>query len=61
MLAELPEMGIVGGKQISALLGVAPFNRDSVKMKGKRRTKGGRYNARSAFLWPRFPLSGGIQ
>jgi transposase len=49
ILAELPEMGIIGGKQISALLGVAPFNRDSGKMKGKRRTKGGRYNARSAF------------
>jgi transposase len=49
MLAELPEMGTIGGKQISALLGVAPFNRDSGKKKGKRRTGGGRYNARSAF------------
>jgi transposase len=49
MLAELPEMGIVNGKQVSSLLGVAPFNRDSVKVRGKRHTKGGRYNARSAF------------
>jgi transposase len=45
----MPELGTIGGKEISALLGVAPFNRDSGKMKGKRHTKGGRYGARSAF------------
>jgi transposase len=49
LLAEVSEMGIIGGKQVSALIGVAPFNRDSGKMRGKRHTKGGRYNARSAF------------
>lgn len=49
LLSEVPEMGIIGGKEVSALLGVAPYNRDSGKMKGKRHTKGGRYNARSAF------------
>lgn len=49
LLAEMPELGTIGGKEISALLGVAPFNRDSGKMKGKRHTKGGRYGARSAF------------
>jgi transposase len=47
LLAEVPELGTIGGKEISALLGVAPFNRDSGKMKGKRHTKGGRYGARA--------------
>jgi transposase len=49
LLAELPELGTLGRKEISALLGVAPFNRDSGKKKGKRYTKGGRYTVRAAF------------
>lgn len=36
LLAELPELGTLNRKQIAALVGVAPFNRDSGKMHGKR-------------------------
>ena len=49
LLAEVPELGILTVKEISALIGVAPFNRDSGKMRGKRHTKGVRYTARAAF------------
>lgn len=42
LLGELPELGHLSNRQISALCGLAPFNRDSGKMKGKRRIRGGR-------------------
>lgn len=42
LLGELPELGNLTGRQISALCGLAPFNRDSGAMKGRRRIKGGR-------------------
>lgn len=42
LLAELPELGTLNRKQIAALVGVAPFNRDSGSMKGKRSVWGGR-------------------
>lgn len=42
LLGELPELGRLSNKQIAALCGLAPFNRDSGMMKGKRRIKGGR-------------------
>ncbi len=42
LLGELPELGSLTGRQISALCGLAPFNRDSGAMKGRRRVKGGR-------------------
>lgn len=48
LLAELPELGTLGGKQISALVGLAPFNRDSGTLKGRRTTWGGRASVRSA-------------
>jgi transposase len=44
----LPELGDLDRKQIAALVGVAPFNRDSGKYKGKRKIKGGRAPVRSA-------------
>lgn len=47
LLADLPEIGELSRTQISALVGVAPINRDSGKMKGKRRIKGGRYAVRT--------------
>jgi transposase len=47
LLAELPELGKVNGKKIASLVGVAPFNRDSGKFKGKRSTWGGRREVRS--------------
>jgi len=42
LLADLPELGTLNNKEISALVGVAPMNRDSGKMRGKRRIRGGR-------------------
>lgn len=42
LLGELPELGELSHRQIAALTGLAPFNRDSGKMKGRRRIKGGR-------------------
>lgn len=35
LLAYLPELGTLNHRQIAALVGVAPFNRDSGTMKGK--------------------------
>ncbi len=49
LLAELPELGSVSRQKIAALAGVAPFNKDSGKKKGRRKTCGGRYGVRSAF------------
>jgi len=37
LLADLPEIGTLNRKEISALVGVAPINRDSGKLRGKRR------------------------
>ncbi|MCH9828293.1 MAG: IS110 family transposase [Gammaproteobacteria bacterium] len=48
LVAELPELGSLGRKQIAALVGVAPFNRDSGKLKGKRMIWGGRATVRHA-------------
>jgi len=42
LLGELPELGKLTHRQIAALTGLAPFNRDSGYMKGRRRIKGGR-------------------
>lgn len=47
ILADLPEIGTLNNKEISALVGVAPMNRDSGKLRGKRRIKGGRSGVRS--------------
>jgi transposase len=48
LVAELPELGQLNRKQIAALAGVAPFNRDSGKMRGKRAVWGGRAPVRAA-------------
>ena len=48
LLGALPELGSLNRKQIAALVGVAPFNRDSGKYRGKRTTKGGRTRVRPA-------------
>jgi transposase len=47
LLAELPELGRLNGKQIAALVGVAPFNRDSGKFRGRRQIWGGRAQVRA--------------
>ena len=48
LLADLPELGQLDRKQIAALVGVAPMNRDSGTKRGYRRTQGGRPEVRSA-------------
>lgn len=47
LLARLPELGHLNRKKISALVGLAPFNRDSGKFKGRRMIFGGRADVRS--------------
>jgi transposase len=42
LLAQLPELGSLTRRQVAALVGVAPFNRDSGKMRGKRTIWAGR-------------------
>ena len=45
-MAELPELGQLSHKKIAALVGVAPFNKDSGPKRGKRRISGGRSGIR---------------
>jgi transposase len=47
LLAELPELGTLGRKQIAALVGVAPLTRDSGTLRGKRLVWGGRGRVRA--------------
>lgn len=47
LLANLPELGTLTHKQIAALVGVAPFNRDSGTLRGKRTVWGGRAQVRA--------------
>jgi transposase len=48
LIAELPELGRLSHKEIAALVGVAPFARDSGLMRGKRMVWGGRAPVRTA-------------
>jgi len=48
LLAELPELGSLCRRRIAALVGVAPLNRDSGQMRGKRVIWGGRADVRRA-------------
>ena len=47
LLAYLPELGALDRRQIAALVGVAPFNRDSGTLRGKRAVWGGRARVRA--------------
>ena len=47
LVFELPELGTLDRKEIAALVGVAPFNRDSGTQRGKRFCSGGRASVRS--------------
>jgi transposase len=47
LLGELPELGKLNRQEISALVGVAPFNRDTGIMKGRRSIWGGRSTVRA--------------
>ena len=46
VLAEMPELGQLDRQKIAALAGLAPFNNDSGKKRGKRRIFGGRKGIR---------------
>lgn len=46
LITDLPELGILSNRRIAALVGVAPFNRDTGKTTGKRFCKGGRNSIR---------------
>jgi transposase len=47
LIADLPELGQLNRKQIAALVGVAPFNRDSGTLRGRRGIWGGRAGVRA--------------
>lgn len=47
LLGELPELGRLSNRQIAALAGLAPYNRDSGQLKGRRRIRGGRAPVRT--------------
>jgi transposase len=46
LLAELPELGCLRAKQVTALAGLAPYNRDSGRLRGQRSIWGGRASVR---------------
>ena len=48
LMASLPEVGRLSAREIGKLVGVAPLNRDSGTMRGKRSTWGGRADVRAA-------------
>lgn len=48
LLASLPELGALNRRKIAALVGLAPFNRDSGSMRGRRSIWGGRADVRTA-------------
>jgi transposase len=48
LIGDLPELGSLNRREIASLTGVAPFNRDSGKLRAKRRIRGGRAHSRTA-------------
>ena len=48
LIGELPELGKLNRREIGALVGVAPYNHDSGRLKGKRCISGGRAALRTA-------------
>jgi transposase len=46
LLASMPELGLIDRKQVAALVGVAPYDLDSGKLKGHRSIYGGRFPVR---------------
>jgi transposase len=52
LVLDLPELGTLDRKEIAALVGVAPFNRDSGKLRGTRSCWGGRATVRAALYFP---------
>ena len=54
LLASLPELGTLSHKQIAALVGVAPLNRDSGQWRGRRQVWGGQAPVRAALYMAAF-------
>jgi transposase len=52
LVAMLPELGSLNQREIAALVGLAPINRDSGRLRGKRTIWGGRAMVRKAFYMP---------
>jgi len=52
LLAFLPELGHASRREIAALAGLAPMNRDSGTMRGRRMTGGGRHTVRTILYMP---------
>ncbi len=52
LVTEVPELGQLNRRQIAALIGVAPINRDSGSFRGKRMTGGGRRRVRARLFMP---------
>lgn len=52
LLSEVPELGHLNRRQVAALIGVAPINRDSGNFRGKRMTGGGRGAVRTRLYMP---------
>lgn len=52
LLTQLPELGTLTNKKITSLVGLAPFNKDSGKQKGKMIIAGGRRTVRTALYMP---------
>lgn len=50
LLGDMPELGKLSRREIAALTGVAPFNRDSGRLRGRRRIRGGRAMTRTALF-----------
>lgn len=50
LISELPELGHLNRKQIAALVGIAPMNRDSGSYEGKRFIRGGRHKVRTVLF-----------
>ena len=49
LIADLPELGQLDRRRVAALVGVAPVNRDSGQLRGKRTIAGGRIGVRNTF------------
>lgn len=52
LVTELPELGQLNRKQIARLVGLAPINRDSGTLRGKRTIGGGRSQVRTSLFMP---------
>ena len=55
LIAWLPELGALNRKQIAALVGVAPFNRDSGQLRGRRTVWGAESRCGPPCTWPPSP------